>query len=150
MIGILTAISLPNFLAAQGRAKESSVKGNMHTAQVAAESYATIYGGVYPGSVDIVYESFFPGGGNDGVTAGNALTNPFTQTTGFPNQAATCTQASDIASVRQSSPPSVSTSGSGVEFDPIPSPGGYAILGAGANGKGIANAAGSTLLLSNM
>ena len=47
IIGILVAIALPNFIAAQDRAKLSSVKANMHTAQTMAETYAVDWGGTY-------------------------------------------------------------------------------------------------------
>jgi prepilin-type N-terminal cleavage/methylation domain-containing protein len=36
IIGILAAIAIPNFIAMQNRAKEGSVKANMHTFQLAA------------------------------------------------------------------------------------------------------------------
>ncbi len=48
IIGILAAIALPNFIAMQDRAKEASVKSNMHTMQLAMEDTATKTGGVYP------------------------------------------------------------------------------------------------------
>lgn len=40
IIGILAAIAIPNFISMQDRAKEGSVKSNMHTIQLAAEDYA--------------------------------------------------------------------------------------------------------------
>ncbi len=48
IIGILAAIALPNFIGAQDKAREASVKANMRTAQIAAESFATDNGGTYP------------------------------------------------------------------------------------------------------
>ncbi|MFN4149352.1 MAG: type II secretion system protein [Candidatus Sericytochromatia bacterium] len=48
IIGILVAIALPNFIAAQDRAKVSSVKANMHTFQAIVETYAVDWGGLYP------------------------------------------------------------------------------------------------------
>lgn len=47
IIGILVAIALPNFIAAQDRAKVSSVKANMHTVQTVLETYAVDWGGIY-------------------------------------------------------------------------------------------------------
>jgi prepilin-type N-terminal cleavage/methylation domain-containing protein len=47
IIGILVAIALPNFIAAQDRAKLSSVKANMHTVQTMLETYAVDWGGIY-------------------------------------------------------------------------------------------------------
>ena len=39
IIGILAAISIPNFISMQDRAKEGATKANMHTLQMAAEDY---------------------------------------------------------------------------------------------------------------
>ncbi len=51
IIGILVAIALPNFIAAQDRAKIASVKANMHTMQTCAETYAVDNAGVYPDNI---------------------------------------------------------------------------------------------------
>ena len=48
IIGILAAIAIPNFIAMEKRAKEASVKGAMHTIDLALEDYAVGTGGVYP------------------------------------------------------------------------------------------------------
>lgn len=48
IIGILAAIAIPNFISMQKRAKEASVKNNMHTFQLAIEDFATITEGYYP------------------------------------------------------------------------------------------------------
>lgn len=47
IIGILAAIAIPNFIALQGRAKEGSVKTNMHVFQLAAEDYGIQNAGTY-------------------------------------------------------------------------------------------------------
>jgi prepilin-type N-terminal cleavage/methylation domain-containing protein len=47
IIGILAAIAIPNFISMQRRAKEASVKNNMHTLQLAAEDFSTLSEGVY-------------------------------------------------------------------------------------------------------
>jgi type II secretion system protein G len=47
IIGILAAIAIPNFIAMQDRAKEGSVKANMHTFQLAAEDYGVQQNGTY-------------------------------------------------------------------------------------------------------
>ena len=52
IIGILAAIAIPNFIAMERRAKEASVKGSMHTLQLANEDYATGTGGTYPASLN--------------------------------------------------------------------------------------------------
>ncbi len=51
IIGILAAIAIPNFIAMERRAKEASVKGSMHTLQLANEDYATGTGGTYPAAI---------------------------------------------------------------------------------------------------
>ena len=48
IIGILAAISVPNFLAMQDRAREASVRANMHTIQVSFEDFNVLSNGVYP------------------------------------------------------------------------------------------------------
>lgn len=48
IIGILAAIAIPNFISMQDRAKEASVKSNMHTFQLAFEDFAVQCDGVYP------------------------------------------------------------------------------------------------------
>ena len=47
IIGILAAIAIPNFIAMQNRAKEGSVKANMHTFQLAAEDQGVQTDGKY-------------------------------------------------------------------------------------------------------
>ncbi len=153
IIGILAAIALPNFISAQSKAKESSVKGNMRTSQIAAESYATDYGGAYPATVGAAYESYFPGGGNDGATAGNPLTNPFTNKTGFP-QAGSAMAPTDIVTNRTKSGVAITGGDSGIQYSIINSGStqvGYAIMGAKADGTGVSSTSPSTtLVLSNM
>lgn len=81
IIGILAAIALPNFIGAQDKAREASVKANMRTAQIAAESYATDSAGTYPpGESDTSYMTYFPGGSTNQTgaqTAGKLPLNPF-------------------------------------------------------------------------
>jgi type II secretion system protein G len=48
IIGILAAIVIPNFIRMQARAKEASVKANMHTMQLAIEDFSARNDGVYP------------------------------------------------------------------------------------------------------
>ena len=72
IIGILAAIAIPNFIAMQNRAKEGSLKSNMHTFQLAAEDYGVQNDGTYATDGTVV-ASQLPGGGND-------FKNPFTNT----------------------------------------------------------------------
>ncbi len=48
IIGILAAIAIPNFMAMQQRAKESSLKNNMHTLQTSVEDLNTRGADAYP------------------------------------------------------------------------------------------------------
>ena len=48
IIGILAAIAIPNFVAMQDRAREGSVKANMHSFQLAMEDFAVKNSGIYP------------------------------------------------------------------------------------------------------
>ena len=71
IIGILAAIAIPNFVAMQDRAREASVKANMHSLQLAMEDFAVKNTGVYPVAADAAaVKANFP--------AGVYPTNPFT------------------------------------------------------------------------
>src|SRR5437763_15153386 len=69
IIGILAAIAIPNFNAMQNRAKEGSVKANMHTFQLASEDYGVQNDGVYAAPATTI-EPLLPG-------AGTSFKNPF-------------------------------------------------------------------------
>ncbi len=47
MVGVLVAIAIPNFIGLQDRAKEGSLKANMHTFQMAAEDFGVQNSGTY-------------------------------------------------------------------------------------------------------
>ena len=72
IIGILAAIAIPNFIAMQDRAKEGSVKANMHTMQLAAEDYGVQFDGTYADPVANVAPLLPRGGAN--------FKNPFAAT----------------------------------------------------------------------
>ncbi len=79
VIGILAAIAIPNFVELQGRAKEGSVKANMHTIQMAVEDFSLLNDGQYPTSAS----STVPDGRTlSGVCpTGSFPNNPFTKST---------------------------------------------------------------------
>ncbi|MFN8672093.1 MAG: prepilin-type N-terminal cleavage/methylation domain-containing protein [Candidatus Sericytochromatia bacterium] len=84
IIGILVAIALPNFIAAQDRAKVASVKSNMHTFQTIVETYAVDFGGLYAtGSIQLKSAA---------TQASNSywkdFKNPFSGLTGIPGACA--------------------------------------------------------------
>ena len=72
IIGILAAIAIPNFIAMQDRAKEGSVKANMHTFQLAAEDYGVQKDGTYS-DVAAAVHGLLP-------AAGANFKNPFAST----------------------------------------------------------------------
>jgi prepilin-type N-terminal cleavage/methylation domain-containing protein len=149
IIGILAAIALPNFIGAQDKAREASVKANMSTSQIAAEAFATDNGGTYPTAVSIPYESYFPGGGSDGVTLGSAIgsVNPFTNIGVFPT-AGTINVAPQL--MRSGTPaPSPGTPGE-IQYLVANPPTTYAIVGGGKTGQPLGGTApGTYLVLSN-
>ena len=77
IIGILAAIAIPNFIAMQNRAKEGSVKANMHTFQLAAEDYGVQNDGAYATDAANI-SSLLPG-------AGANFKNPFDKSVGSGN-----------------------------------------------------------------
>ena len=48
IIGILAAIAIPNFISMVAKAKDASIKSNMHAAQTAVEEMSTVCDGHYP------------------------------------------------------------------------------------------------------
>jgi prepilin-type N-terminal cleavage/methylation domain-containing protein len=148
IIGILAAIALPNFIGAQDKAREASVKANMRTAQIAAESFATDSGGSYPGSVDD-FKPYFPGGSSaKGGSNGNPPVNPFSNTGSWP----TAGSVTDVAAARAATPASIGSAGQ-IEYSaigPSTGPTSYAIRGGNKTGVALAGTApGTTLVLSN-
>jgi len=77
IIGILAAIAIPNFVAMQDRAREASVKANMHSFQLAIEDFAVKNTGTYPVAADAAAVLA-------NLPAATWPTNPFT---GVANQA---------------------------------------------------------------
>jgi len=77
VIAVLAAIAIPNFIRVKHRAKEASVKANMHTIQVAFEDFAVKSGGVYPDDET----SVTPSGETikDMCPGGQYPINPFTE-----------------------------------------------------------------------
>lgn len=150
IIGILAAIALPNFIGAQDKAKEASVKANMRTAQIAAEAYATDTAGTYPDSQsDAKYLTYFPGGGSDGVKAGNYPVNP------FKNQADPLVAAPLSATIALSRTTGGSLGAAGaVGYSPLPDANGnktsYGVMGGNKTGNALGGtSAGTYLVLSN-
>jgi len=155
IIGILAAIALPNFIGAQDKAREASVKANMRTTQIAAETYATDKAGSYPpSSTDDEWKTYFPGGTSDGVTKGNAPPNPFTAQAEWP---ITGSAGTDIAAERAKDPDGLTIGSAGnVAYTALKTSAtadgfnSYAVQGARKNGKALVGTKQkTTLVLSN-
>ncbi|HEY9732225.1 MAG TPA: type II secretion system protein [Drouetiella sp.] len=158
IIGILAAIALPNFIGAQDKAREASVKANMRTTQIAAESFATDAGGTYPASPSTSgFQTYFPGGSSSqtGGTNGNWPVNPFSNAATAPIGG----NVTDIQTTRAAAPTNLGSAGS-VYYNGITPSGAtsnttYAVEGAGKGGNALAGSALSssgsqtTLVLSN-
>jgi len=52
IIGILVTISIPNFIKLLNRARDTSLKQNMHILHTVVEYYSIITDGIYPGGID--------------------------------------------------------------------------------------------------
>ena len=75
ILGILAAISIPNYVALQERAKEADVKSLAHTIQLTAEEFATRHDGVYSDTAADL---------TPGLPGGGLLENPFTRADSEP------------------------------------------------------------------
>lgn len=160
IIGILAAIALPNFIGAQDKAREASVKANMRTTQIAAESFATDNGGNYPqGPSSLGFQNYFPGGDSQmaGSVKGTWPVNPFSNASEQPTQGT----VTDVTAVRAAPPAQLTGSGTVFYNGFVPTgqtgtnPTTYAIQGSGKTGKALPgsglNTSGqqTTLVLSN-
>jgi prepilin-type N-terminal cleavage/methylation domain-containing protein len=77
IIGILAAISIPNFMSMTSRAKEGSLKSNMHSVQLAAEDYIVLNTtGYATDATDVL--ALIP-------TYGGGVRNPFDNSSGSGN-----------------------------------------------------------------
>lgn len=148
VVGILTGIALPNYIGASNKAKQACVINNMHQVQTAVEAWGVANGGSYPANIDAQLQSYFPGGGGDGVTpAPGGPTNPFSSIKEWP----VLGSVADVGVERAKAPTDMITAGCS-EYSPIANEFGaidtYAVRGGGYGGQVIAATHG-TLVLSN-
>ena len=115
IVGLLASVAIPNFVSMMGRAKEASVKTNMHVMQTAAEDFAAVSSGRYPDS------------GADLADDGLRLVEHVPFTTYPPNP---FTHAASV--VQFDSDPTSGNEGE-LGFNPA-TPDSYAIKGNGADG----------------
>ncbi len=74
VLGVLTAIAIPNYIQLVNRTKESKVKENCHCVQLAVEAFATGTNGIYPDATDAaIVANILPN-----LQGGQRLVNPFT------------------------------------------------------------------------
>lgn len=77
IIGVLAVFLVPNLLGARDRAKETAVKGVMHSLQLAVESYE-MENSIYPLETNIALESFCTNYLLVGGYVSSVPKNPFT------------------------------------------------------------------------
>jgi len=132
-----------NFSAAQDKARNASVKANMRTLQLAAESYATDNGGAYPKAIDDSFKSYMPGGGSDGKTpAPDGLTNPFDSKKEWPTMGT-------ITALKAGSEKPVSITAGTIQYSSLDGGKSYAIIGGAAGDQELTTDDGKPVVLSN-
>lgn len=77
IIGILAAIAIPNYSKMQDRAREGSVKSNMHTVVLAVEDYSVLNNGNYAADAHTGYSDL------DELFRTSRVTNPFSGQNGI-------------------------------------------------------------------
>lgn len=82
IIGILAAISIPNYVAIQERARQASHKDNLHVVNLCVELFAADFGGCYPVGAETApygFAYYFPSGDEEKQTRpGSYPNNPYT------------------------------------------------------------------------
>lgn len=149
IIGIIAAIALPNFFAAKKKAQTAEVRGNMHTTQTAAESYATDSGGVYGATANIM--PYYPSGSLKlGGTPGDLPNNPVTGAFNEPPITGGPVTSTEIMNLRQQ-PSSAFGSAGRHSYDVADNGQSYSICGCDANSPSghITGPGGKVLVLSN-
>jgi len=93
IIGILISIALPNFQAAQNRAKNASLESNMRTLSVIAQTYSVDWGGNVAEDVNVLH--------NEAVSKNywKDLKNPFTGQSGLGFAISNYSQAVSLISL---------------------------------------------------
>jgi prepilin-type N-terminal cleavage/methylation domain-containing protein len=147
IIGILAAIALPNFIGAQNKAKLAAVKGNMHTAQLCAESYATDAGGTYAAGAAAIYPYYPQGGNSIGGANGKKPTNPLTGAGDEALYAESIASDATVYSTRTAAPTGAAGTKGQVGYNGWGTS--YAVSGADEGAKRLAGPNGGTLILSN-
>ena len=154
---ILAAVVLPKFFDMERKNRQSNVQENMQIVDMAVKKYATSNKGNYPLRCDDpALKSFFPGGNTNAQAplGGNYPENPFTHMPEAPFPG----NVTDVEQTRQSSPADLGgprMAGKIFYNALIPAEKekaiGYAIQGAGRDGRAIAGQTpNTTSVLSNL
>lgn len=133
----------------QARARDEGVRANMRTVQIAAESYATDTGGMYPTAMDTAFKSYFEGGDAKGTVEGKPPVNPFTNKGEWPVIGKLDWKQNDDPSASHDLPgASTDVIGKGVlEYSPQDPPTTYAIRGGDHSGHPIDNPQNSKMMV---
>jgi hypothetical protein len=146
---ILMAIVIPCFVGAQNMAKTASIKGNMRTVQIAAESFATDNHGIYAQSLDQLLP-YLPGGSAKiGGKPGTPPANPLSGAAPGVVQGFKAVSNRQIASIKKTLAGISDLKPGQVSYSPSTDCKSYAIMGADPGGMQIRGFGGYTLLLSN-
>lgn len=159
-IAILAGLAMPNFIGVQDKAKAASVRANMRTTQIAAESFGADNRGTYPQappSGSDLFSTYFPGGNSGGSQPGQPPINPFTNKSiwtdyislTIANIPAERAKSPTAAAIAGSTPGQIGYAAVGLEANEI-GPTAYAIEGADNAKNALSGTAQSTtLVLSN-
>lgn len=143
---MVAAIVWPRLMPSGDPAAKAVIKANMKVVQVAAESYAIEHRGQYPRSVDLDFQSYFPGGKpGPTATAGKAPLNPFSRKEEWP----VVSSIGDVDAVRNLAPAWMGRAGQ-INYCPLTEGEkvkGYAILGAGEDGRNLEGSAATLSLV---
>jgi type IV pilus assembly protein PilA len=80
IIGLLAAIAIPSFFNQREKANDASAKEDAHTAQVAAETYATDNSGSYAGMTAGALQGIEPALNNSNLAVSGIANNTYTVT----------------------------------------------------------------------
>src|SRR6185437_1943194 len=146
--GILAGTGLANYISAQSKSKVAQTKANMHTIQLAAESYGSDTAGWYP-STAADLAPYLPGGSNTpGGAAGAWPVNPFS-TSGQSDPPDDRSNITNVVAARSQAAGSLHDTPGKVVYDHGLDTHAYAIWGCNDNGNSIAGASGKQLVLAN-
>ncbi len=145
-LGILAPLTLP---CGRGISMNSLVKGNMRTVQIAAESFATDNGGIYPISAKQL-SPYLPGGSLEiGGKQGTMPVNPINTAEKSLVDGPVILSSKAIADLRERRISKSPLKPGQVEYCAVENGASYAVIGANSDGMQIPGVGGRVLVLSN-